>query len=102
DRAELGLHRAGLFLKIIERLQVPLVLLLIEKALLEVALDHSAIEIARRDFFLLVSHLQLLLQRGAGLYHRAGLSYRPCSPAASMPSPTGSTWSSPSSAGARP
>ena len=56
DGAELRLHRSGLFCQIVQRFQVPGVLLLVEQPALDVALDHAAIEVPDRDFLFLLGH----------------------------------------------
>src|SRR5207244_1311865 len=75
---ELRLHRTRLLGQIVEGLEIAGVLLLIEKALLEIALDDTAIEIAERDFLFLLGHFGLLPDWGAGFYHMHGISYRSC------------------------
>src|SRR5205823_3621886 len=64
-RGESRLHRASLLGQVVQRLEAPVVLLLVEQALLDVALDHAAIEVLHRNLVLLFSHFGLL-RIGAG------------------------------------
>src|SRR5260370_1333913 len=63
DGGELGLDAAGLLGLVLERLEVARVFLLVEQAALDVALDHAAVEIANRDFLVLLRHVVLLGDR---------------------------------------
>jgi len=56
ERSELRLDAARLFGEVFERLEVPLVFLLVQQTLLDVPLDHPAIQVPERDLFLLFGH----------------------------------------------
>src|SRR3989442_1307970 len=110
ERGELGLDVARLPGEVFERLEVPLVLLLVQQPLLDVALDHAAIEVLQRDLILLLGHCAAP-SRGARLLAHPWVIVSPCPalcPPASTPSSTArppvprSTWWALSSGAAPP